>query len=848
MWFQYLLPKTVACRFAIAVAVAVISFWLPSARSALAACAPASGVVVPGNTVVCTTTTTDQDAPNGYGTGAETSLTINVLSGATVTGTNNGIWVDNNNVINNAGTITGLTAAFPDGNGILAGGPAAGAITLTVNNAASGVITGDLNAIFATNAANDAVLNVVNSGTIAGTGVGGSAGVAASIINLINSGTITATDEAVSAFGAGTSSVVNSGTITGVNRGVNIGTGTVVNNAGGTISGTGGLGVGVSIADGTVVNSGVISGAIRGISATTATIANFGTVTSTGGGAQDFAVNLNNGTLNNFGTIQSLATAGIAVGSSTNLTVNNAGTIAANGTSGLAIDINVGALASISNTGTISATGPGGIGVQVQTGAVANIANRGTIIGGTGVFLLSGAGTPGSGSTLINSGTIIGTEGVAIDSSFFGGNTLIFQPGSRIVGQILLGIGDTVNVQTGRDISSLLTFCVCGSISLNVTGGAPFAINGTQIAVLDPTAASLADRSLTDFTGMLSSLIAGRFNEAGAPRPPTDSASAFAPSLGGIADVASPAFAGIAGLAYARDNGTGGIPTATFEDRHSGLAVWSKGFVGGRRQQADGPTLPATTLAYGGALGVDKNVGRDMRIGAFVGAGQGRLSVDLDSQKIETDYVFGGVYSRIYRNTQFIDFMVTAGSTSNDSTRLVVHNLAPGGLETATASYKGWFVSPEIAYGVRIPIGTNVAVTPGARLRYAVGHSSGYSENGSAQNLVVGDRTFHNLEGRIEAAFSRFDEITAKGWLKTTVTLGGLAMQRLGGHTISTVLIGQNLIFDAPGDDTVGGFYTGWGFDYVTGNGFGVFIAAEGSIMSDKSMFGTARGGVKVYF
>ena len=64
-------------------------------------------------------------------------------------------------------------------------------------------------------------------------------------------------------------------------------------------------------------------------------------------------------------------------------------------------------------------------------------------------------------------------------------------------------------------------------------------------------------------------------------------------------------------------------------------------------------------------------------------------------------------------------------------------------------------------------------------------------------------------------------------WLKTTVTVGGLAMQRLGGQTISTVLIGQNLIFDAPGDDTVGGFYTGWAFDYVTGNGFGVFLAAE---------------------
>jgi hypothetical protein len=846
MQIQCLLRKVVACRFAIALAIAVAPLALLSTRPALGACAPLSGVVGPGDTVVCTTTTTDQDASNGYGTGAENGLTINVLSGAAVTGTNNGLWVGNNNVINNTGTITGLTAAFPDGNGILAGGPAAGPITLTVNNAAGATISGDLNGILATNAANDAVLNVVNSGTIAGTGAGGSAGVAASIVNLINNGTITATDEAVSAFGAGTSSVVNSGTITGDNRGVNIGTGTVVNSAGGAIRGTGALSVGVSMADGAVVNSGAISGAIRGISATTATITNLGTVTSTGGGAQDFAINLGNGTLNNFGTVQSLAASGIAVASNTNLTVNNAGTIAANGGSGIAID--VGALASINNSGTISATGLSGIGVQVQTGAVASIVNRGTIVGGTGVFLQSGAGTPGSGSTLINSGTIIGTEGIAIDSSVFGGNTLIFHPGSRVIGQVLLGIGDTVNVQTGRDISSLLTFCVCGGVSLSVTGGAPFAINGIQIAVLDPTAFSLADRSLTDFTGMLSSLITGRFNEAGAPRPPTGSASAFAPSLGGLADIVSPAFAGIAGLAYARDNGTSSVPTAAFEDRVSGISVWSKGFVGGRRQQADGPMLPATTLAYGGALGIDKNIGPDIRVGAFVGAGQGRLSVDLDSQKIETDYVFAGLYSRIYRNAQFIDVMVTGGSTSNDSTRLIVHNLAPGGYETATASYQGWFISPEIAYGVRIPIDPNVTATPGARLRYSVGHSSGYSEAGSAQNLTVDDRTFHNLEGRLEMALSRFDEITAKGWLKTTVTLGGLAMQRLGGQTISTVLIGQSLIFSAPGDETVGGFYTGWGFDYLTGNGLGVFVAAEGSVMSDKSMFGTARGGVRVYF
>ena len=59
---------------------------------------------------MCTTTTTNEDAPNGYGTAAETGLTINVLSGATVTGTDNGFSLGSNNTVNNSGTITTLAA------------------------------------------------------------------------------------------------------------------------------------------------------------------------------------------------------------------------------------------------------------------------------------------------------------------------------------------------------------------------------------------------------------------------------------------------------------------------------------------------------------------------------------------------------------------------------------------------------------------------------------------------------------------------------------------------------------------------------------------------------------------
>jgi len=109
---------------------------LPLAGSAFAQCTP--GAPVNNTTVTCTGTVTNQNAPNGYGTGVENGLTINVQANTTVTGTTspgNGISVGDGNTVNNLGTVTG-----PNNNGILAVGT--GANTLTVNNSSSATISG----------------------------------------------------------------------------------------------------------------------------------------------------------------------------------------------------------------------------------------------------------------------------------------------------------------------------------------------------------------------------------------------------------------------------------------------------------------------------------------------------------------------------------------------------------------------------------------------------------------------------------------------------------------------------------------------------------------------------------
>lgn len=823
-------------RLFVIVAAASAAMTLLSAP-AQAACTPAAGNNV---SATCTGVTTDQNGTNGYGTAGIDSLAVTIVQGASVTGTSYGIRFNTGTVVN-SGTITGI-----NDRGIF--GATSGTVTnfgtisgyAGVDAGLSGAVT---NFGTITGTVSDGVtgsnITVVNSGTITGLGFDGVFATGTSTIN--NSGSIVGNLHGI--YALADISVVNSGSISSANNAIYAvnGSATVINS--GTIAMTDTFGTVIYAQTNlTLVNSGVITSTSVGPSSSgTIDVTNSGSILNNGFGP---AISGTIAKVTNSGTI--IAVDGAAV-SASNVTVANSGLIrgywegigsqyATVTNSGKIIgEHSAGVQASfdaiVTNSGTITGSGAG---IRTFNGGV-NLTNFGTITGSgpSGIGVLTA-----TAGTVVNSGTIIGEGGTAIQ---FGATTpaqsdgLTVLPGARFGGVVdFTGGADAVSFGPGSWILNTANFDK--TLSTVTTAGKPYVVTPNQIIVADVSSFGAQNRAIMDITGWIGSVL---------PDAPV-----FAPGMAAASAFAAPEPAASSFDAFASfpSGAPGFAPAPAFKgastDYGDGNAVWAKAFGGQRLQHDNGALIGGTTTGFGGAVGYERLVSSDLRLGVLAGGSSNKTNLYLNAGSTSTDAVFGGAYGRKTWGGTFLDLSVIAGSLDNSSGRNIGGGLA---FATATASYGGWFVNPALMFGRRLDVdGRGFTVTPAVKVRYVAAHFGGYTEAGAgAANMSVAGRDFQAWEERAEITFANTRTLANGNRVTTRVAAGALAQQRSAGGLLDLLLLGQNFLVATPERNSVAGGYSSAGVAWQMGR-LTLFAAGEATYTNDVSRTLAGKAGARV--
>ncbi|WDR04035.1 autotransporter domain-containing protein [Devosia algicola] len=667
--------------------------------------------------------------------------------------------------ITNSGTIATT--------GDSSGGIYSSALAASITN--SGTISTKGNSAFGI-ASNGATATISNSGTIRTTRDDAS-GIYSTdaTASITNSGSISTTGE--DAYGirseGDTASITNSGAIntTGNSaRGIDSSGDTASITNSGTISTARSYAYGI-YSDGlnaTITNSGSISTAgedAYGFYADglNATITNSGSVNTTG----EDAIGINSegptASITNSGRINATGKYGYGINSSgANAAITNSGSISTAGQS--ARGIYTGNSASITNSGSISTTGEGAHGIDVSTKGSANttVINTGTI-STTGVDAI-GIDADGSvTATVTNSGTVISQQS---DAFHFGSanGTLNLLPGTLIQGGMTFEQPATATLNIGPGFANA-AFTLTGMPTTINTNGQPYVVSGNIVALVNPTGFDGASTMLTQSTRAIADVIDSHSASPASGGTGPSSALGYAASNGNQATSATATMA------------SAGQPTA------NGLAWWSDVF-GGYRHQGNRDYVQGGVIA-----GLDGSLAPNTTAGVFVGAATGRPQGT--ATRTDSTSLFGGAYLDQRVQAMFAKFAVTGGVMLNNRNRQVLNNLAPGGFDTASANFNGFFISPSVTVGIDQQV-KGMVITPSLRLRYAGLFQNGYSETGSIANLTIGNQNTHVLEVRAQLNAALDTRHTENGDINTSVRAGvdGIFTR---GDAITANLLGTGL-------------------------------------------------------
>ena len=591
-----------------------------------------------------------------------------------------------------------------------------------------------------------------------------------------------------------------------------------------TTSGNNAYGISSQFDGATIANTGAITttgNGSLGIEADgfSSVISNSGTIATSGDGAFGIAPLGDLITVTNSGTITTsgLASYGI-VSAGDDVVIDNSGAIITHGDGAGGIAA-AGERAVISNTGLIAVDGWMANGIE-SGGDDATISNSGTIraSGQDGI----GIGSGGFNAVIVNSGTIISPAGYSIVAA--GPNaTLKLLPGSVLVGDLEFDFPESATLDIARGLSTALHFDVCACSGLPATidaHGAPLAVSGEWVYTADVTALIAQSQMLGDLTDAIYGAVdGGRASGAAENKPP---------------------------LGYAPEN-TIARDLAIFRDGEAKPVreAWVKGFGGSRDQDAHGLDMGSEQKLAGFASGMDLFAAEGWVGGAFIGGSWAKADVE-NSQTLEAQSVFGGVYASRDVGSARLDLAALVGWSDYDSKRQVADNTDPDGIDTAKADYDGWFVSPRVALTQPFMLGPQPAEIS-LSAHYAGLFLDSYEEHGAQGALEIDRRQVHLLLGRAALALPT-DYVHPDGALtRLTPSLGVQGRTQFGDDDVEGTLAGIDIDFSTGKDKALGAF-AGLRLEHETAKGLNLFAAAEGLIEDDGSTRFSGKGGMRLRF
>ena len=338
--------------------------------------------------------------------------------------------------------------------------------------------------------------------------------------------------------------------------------------------------------------------------------------------------------------------------------------------------------------------------------------------------------------------------------------------------------------------------------------------------MVDPTALALADDIIFDLTNSVSGSVFSRLRSE---------------RLGGSTGQAVASLEGDDPLSFASSMGTGG-----------GTEGWVEVFGLAREQRNTSPAVGADHYLGGVIAGADTPVAADTRAGLFLGGSVGELDVKFGSQDEDIDSAFGGIYGGYASGPWAIDLVVTGGWSRYQLTRNVANNTVPGGLETASADYDGYFIAPELSVAHTASI-NGQEVIPSVQLGYAGTHLDGYTETGSSSGMTVDDRYIHLLTGRFQVTVPvRIPPYADTVYFAPYAGVEGRT--RLDNSDVDAVLLGQTISFDAGGEDSVGAVLAGFELSALVDDGISLFGRVEATAESNAGRTIAGQAGVQIAF